>query len=423
MAINYTRLFTTAGKIVGALDEENAYRGTTLGARADTLSARFDAALQPVGEGIYPARDTARAAHDRWISFLASLLTTTLIEEVDDDRKLINKTLSGAVVELDRQMKIDGESLEDSPASITVTPSLTDGTALLVGTVKTAVNVDAQLAVGDDYLVSVPRGFLGGDTQYQETLEILGTREAVPQTSWEWPLGTGIKTTLIVRDPNGNNQGLTNGKLSSLTGWTQSAGDTWTVGAGTVALRSGYTDDVAKVTIVGAAADLQQTITGIRSKTVYAWTLKVYKHTSGTQTWDVTVKLVDDSGTVASSTTASSALSTGWNTLGGFFVTPEFLSGSVKLSVGYSGVVTGSNYELAHAGLVAPQPLYTGGPTLVAWAGTAPLTTRDKWAVAVAVGGTGELHRGINRLVNLRSILPWGLPVSGSATQADTLVS
>jgi hypothetical protein len=422
MAINYTRLFTTLGKIVGGLNEANTYRGTTFGARADALSARFDAALQHVAEGLYPARDAHRTAHNRWVQFLSELAQDTIIAEVDLDRPIAKQTLATALKELDRQMRVDGQSLSTSPLSVVSTPSLTDGAALLIASSLVDFNLDSQLALPDVYNVSVPRGFLGGDTAYQEFLAIQGKAEAVPSTSWLWPGGSGINVSIQMRDPALNNQGLVNGQLSSLTNWTGTGGS-WTVGAATVAPRSGYTANVAKFAPSGASGSIVQTITNPRARSVYAWTAKYYKHTSGPQTWNVFVRIYDNSGTILSFTQASSSLSTGWNTVGGFFATPEFINGSLRFEIGYSNITASSNLEICHAGFVQATPLYPHGPTVVGWSGTKPLTTRDKWTVTATVGGTGALHRGIDRLVNLRANLPYGLPVSSSPTQSDALVS
>jgi hypothetical protein len=422
MAINFTRLFTSAGKFVGGLDEVNDYRGATLDARVVALDARFNASFPDEGADLYTSRDSARSAMNGWVNYLTAALTDLVVAEVNADRPLVTKNLANALPELRRQMLLAGESLEESPLATAVTPTLTDGSAKLVATPNQSDGVAAQLALPDTYLVTVTRGFLGGDTAYQEFLGVKGLATVVPPTSQSWPGGSGVSGTMQVRDANAN-VGLTNGRMNTLTGWGAQSGGVWTAQAATLAPRSGYIADVFSFAPSGASGYIEQNIT-LRASTVYGWTLKVYKHTSGTQTWDVKASLEDSSGTLASTTTASSALSTGWNTLAGFFVTPAFVNGQAKFRVSYLNIVAGSNYETCHAGLSRDfTPLYPGGPTLAAWAGTKPLTTRDYWSVAATVGGTGELHRGIDRLLNVRSVLTNGLPVSGSATQADSLVS
>lgn len=423
MAINYTRLFTTLGKVVGGLNEVNTYRGTTLGTRANTLAARFDAALQDVAEGLYPARDDGRAAMDGWVSYLQQLATDTIVAEVVADRPLVARELAACLVELRRQMVIDAQSLEDSDAAVVVTPTLVNGDALLIGTTLQTDGLPAQLALPDTYNVSVPLGAYEGDTQYSEVIAIQGTTAANPVTNWDWPAGSGIDTTTAILDPH-SNLGLTNGRLSSLTGWTQSGGS-WTTGAATAAPRPGYTSNVAKFAPSGASGFVSQPVT-ILGQTVYAWTFKVYKHTSGTQNWSVGVRLKDGAGTTIGSLTqtfTAASLSTGWNIKAGFFVTPKSWSGQASFEVNYSSIVASSNLELAHAGLVAPVSLYPGGPTLVAFSHSQPMSKSDKWVAAVTIGGTGALHRGIDRLVDIKSTIPIGLPTSVTHTQADALVS
>lgn len=423
MAINYTRLFTTLGKVVGGLNEVNAYRGTTLGARTDTLSARFDAALQFVAEGLYPARDDGRTALDGWVQYLQQLARDTIVAEVIDDRPLVSPDTTSCILELDRQMKVDAQSLEDSDAAVVVTPSLVDGDALLIGTaLQPATNLPSQLALPDSYLVSVPNGFLRGDIQFQEILDIKGTAAADPATNHDWPAGSGIETSLAVRDPH-NNLGLQNGRLSSVTGWTQTGG-TWAAVAATTPPRTGYTANVTRFTPSGASGTLTQAVT-TQARTIYAWTFKVFKD-AGTQDWTVGIRLKDGAGTTIGSLSSSftaASLSAGWNTKAGFWVTPAAWDGQASLELFYSAIVTQTNLEVAHAGLIAPVALYPGGPTLVAFAALAPLTQNDKWTVDVTIGGTGALHRGIDRLVDIKSVLSEGLPTSVTATQADALVS
>lgn len=426
MAINFTRLFTALGKIVGGMNEANTFRGTTLGTRTDTLSALYNSVLQDVPADLYSSRDAARSAGTRWLQYLQTLAQDTLIEEVVLDRPLINQTVRDCIAELRTQMITGAQALAQTPATVTVTPTLTDGDAVLVGTNVHPSGQVIQLALPDSYRVTVPNGSLRGDTPFQEILALNGVTQAVPDTSWLWPGGSGTTGSLTSRDANQSLGLAANGKLSSLTSWTGQTGGTWTAGVATLAPRTGYTDNVVKYAPSGGSGYIQQVV-AVKALTNYGWTVRIYKHT-GTQTWSVKVSLVDQSGTLVSTTVASTSMTGGaWNTLAGFFNTPEFMNGAVTFRVEYVSIVTSSNLEVCHTALIQPDALYIGGPTLVCWAGTKPLTSRDKWTVGVTIGGTadpGSLHRGTDRLLGLRKILPQGLPVStgGGITQADALV-
>jgi hypothetical protein len=426
MAIDFTRLFTTTGKIIGGLNLINAHRGASLATRIDTIDNRYETFGQDIAVGLYEALEANRDDNDGLVTYLQDLMEDTLIAEVKADRPLIQETKEAALVELDRQMRVSVQSLEDSPATAVVTPALVNGNAKLIASTTHGNGVVAQLALPDTYLVSVPLGFLGGDTPFKEVLAYAGTAARIPPTDWDWPGGSGVEGSISVVDAD-DDVGLTNGKLDSLTGWTDQVGGTWTVGAGTVALRTDYTDNVFKFAPSGAAGSIQQAI-DVRAETTYTWTLKVYKH-SGVQTWDVKVSLYDSSGVIATATTTTASASltaSAWNTLAGFFTTPKFMNGQVYFRIEYLNIVASSNLEVAHAGFAEVTPIYTGGPFLFAWAGTLPLTTNDKWSVAVTIGGTGALHRGLDRLLDVRSVLPTGLPVlplASPPTQLDSLVS
>lgn len=424
MAINFTRLFTTLGKIAGGLNEVNTYRGTTLATRATTLSARYDSVLQDVPADLYTSLESARNAETRWVQYLQKLAQDTLIGEVVLDRPLIRQTVRECLIELRSQMITGAQFLAQTPATVTVTPALTDGDAKFVATAVHSSGQTIQLALPDTYRISVPAGSLQGDTPYQEILGVDGVVQATPDTNWNWPGGSGVSTGMGVRDANGN-VGLANGKMSTLTSWTGQTGGTWTVGAASLAPRSGYTDNVIKYAPSAAAGYIEQTVT-VRALTTYGWTVRVYKAPSGTENWSLKVSLVDQTGTLVSTTTTVASMSNGWNTLAGFFNTPEFINGAVTLRIEYVSIVTSSNLQLCHAGWIAPTPLYTGGPTFACWAGTKPLTSRDKWTVTVTIGGTadpGSLHREVDRLLGLRAVIPQGLPANGAPTQLDALVS
>lgn len=425
MAINFTRLFTALGKIVGGMNEANTFRGTTLGTRTDTLSALYNSVLQDVPADLYSSRDAARTAGTRWLQYLQTLAGDTLIEEVVLDRPLINQTVRDCIGELRTQMIAGAQFLAQTPATVTVTPTLTDGDAKLVATNVHPSGQVIQLALPDSYHLTVPAGSLRGDTPFQEILALAGVIQAVPDTSWLWPGGSGTSASLTSRDANQSLGLASNGKLATLTNWTGQTGGAWTAGAATLAPRSGYADNVVKFAPSGGSGYIQQVVS-VKALTNYGWTVRVYKHGSGTQNWSMTVSLVDQSGTVVTSTTTAASMTGGaWNTLAGFFTTPEFMNGAVTLRIEYTSIVASSNLEVCHAALIQPDALYIGGPTLVCWAGTKPLTSRDKWTVGVTIGGTadpGSLHRGTDRLLGLRKILPQGLPANGAPTQADGLV-
>jgi hypothetical protein len=97
MAIDFTRLFTTTGKIIGGLNLINAHRGASLATRIDTIDNRYETFGQDIAVGLYEALEANRDDNDGLVTYLQDLMEDTLIAEVKADRPLIQETKEAAL--------------------------------------------------------------------------------------------------------------------------------------------------------------------------------------------------------------------------------------------------------------------------------------------------------------------------------------
>lgn len=429
MAINFTRLFTRLGHLGGGVNVVNTYRGTTYPARVVTVAADYASVDMDLISALYTQEDATQSAQASTASYLASLASAAVQREVGTDRNLTSLSLSTALVELDRQMRIATETLKAYPATVAVTPTLVDGDLLVIATTFNGRGLGSSLALPDTY-ISRPTGI-----GYAPSLTLVGTAAADP-LDYTYPTGSGVNSTLSPGDAGTSGGLLLNGPLQTFT--TPPTPDSWTL-AGTGVTWTQQTDDPrggsgisclqAAVTGAGTATADQQ-VSSLQPYSIYAWTLKV-KEVAVTS-YTVRVALTDSAGTPLVSdaavnqiaTSADSAYATGtWTTIGGFFFTPGNVPTTARFQIGLT-TATGT-VKFAHAGLTQVTPLYAGGPCVYAWGGTTKASPRDQWSTAVSLAGSSSasLLRSCNRLLNVASVLPNGLPVTtGTATQLDALL-
>jgi hypothetical protein len=431
VAINFTRLFTRLGANVYGLNLINTYRATTLPTRWGVIDALYATVNPELTDGLYPALMSAQASAQDAATYLSTLSQNVLIAEVKNDRPLTAPTVQAALVELDRQMRAGSQSLNAYPGTVGVTPTLTDGSALVTATVLNPRGLASDLLLPDS-LILTPTGF-----GYTASMQMVGTA-AVGKLAYNWPQGSGINQPISVTDVDAQPTMLTNGRLLNLftspptpDGWTTSAGPTYTNPTDDPKGTGGLTC-LQVVTVAGAAKISQQIPVQLSPLTTYAWTLK-YKRTAGT-TFNIVVSLTNSTGTILTSDAAvnqttsvaqAGAAPSTWATIGGYFTTPANVPSNARFEFGMDSST--ATVRFAHAGLALANPLTPSGPTINAWAGTLPQSTRDYYTVAVSLAGSSSssLLRGVNRFLNIDSLLPTGLPTdnAGGETISDSLIA
>lgn len=449
MAINSSRLATRIGHILASLNELNTYRGTTLAARVVTIEGDYPTVNPDLTDGLYPARDSAVASLDGWVSYLGGLLEDVIVAEVKNDKNLPNPSLRNCLIEWRRQMVVATDTLQASPVTL---GSVTDvGTPTsnpqFVKTAKDGTGVVQDLIVPDSFLIEINQDDQRGASTYSELYTIVGKAAENQATDYGYATGNGVDTSKTLIDP-AIDQLTTDADFNN---WTvANTPDDWTIvataAAGTnvfKALSDPRDSDGFSLRLLSTASGsikLRQDITAsLKPNTVYGVHFKQSPIANGSATAanvSVTVRLVNASGSViaddagTNNTLSGSAHSvvtvgSGWNHgYSSVFITPTTLPSTVYFEIVQAADAAGADDYIDHVCLVELEPLYTGGPYLDAFSGTLRAVEADAWTWAITLTtGTlsGYIVRGLDRFLDLKG-LGVRLPTAASPSISDSLI-
>lgn len=461
MAINFTRLFTTLGKLCGALNEVNTYRATTLAGRLSTIITQFGttAAYGPSVSGLYDAIDSAKGAENAYCAYLGQLAEDVIIAEVKADRPLTAESLSSALAELVRQMVVAAETLNDCPGTVTVASvgSPTGDHAFVFGTYDVITGTITDYLIPDVYLIQCSADRSQGGTAYAETFSVVGKPADDLPTDSTYPSGTGLDTTTTAIDPSTDGGVVTEGSFDGT--WTGTGNSTppspWAVFGSTVANTHVFRSNSSprgtgySLHLLGdgsVVVKVRQPIT-VTARTAYAVHARVYDVTDPGTDWAVSLILTDSTGATVTgngsyanvvSSAAAGSLATSWaNTITGQFCTPDVLPTGgcyLEIRLHQSGALTtaAANTAAAYVDFVSVQevePLYAGGPVMAAFSGITEGVVGDARTATVALSSgapSAYLIRGIDRLLSgglASAAVRIPTLTGGSETQADSLVS
>lgn len=461
MAVTFTTVFTTLGKIGGAYRNINGFRGATAPASAvawgasgpaikdtktafDDIAARFTSSLQYLTEDLFSERDALRSAVEGSLQSLATRAANYVVEVVNADTPLAAKTIDRALAELISQMDAASESVKAATVSAAVTAGGSNiGDAQLVCGVKGPDGLSREYVVAETITATVTQDRNGGTDAGSEVLTVTSPAASTSSHAYDWPTGSGLSTTLTVVDPELDAQ--TTGNLltnSDFEDFTTNVPDSWSIlvgTAGTSVLKSTsptFGDGTASLQFVGDDAELTsiaQTLTTLEAATVYAfnaWVRVDVTPANGTLAFELVdgsnAIIADDAGTNNQTTKALTGVSTPWVAVNGFFRTPTNLPSTIKMRVRLSAALedTRSVY-VDYLALTPATELYTGGPYAAVFRGATDVILRDVWTTAIANNMTanGAVFQNLfQRWFDMRG-LGLQLPSSGAPTQADSLVS
>ena len=416
MAINFTRMFTAIGKIIGGLNETTAFQGTTLATRANTLSAQYVSPDNNLVNSLFSQLQSTQNAQSPWVSYLQSLAQATMIQECSLDRPLNNNSVASALAAVAYGLRAAGQTVTESPATLATVPSLTVGNGQLV--FAASVN-PSDLYLADSYLLNVTSDQTTGATQYQESISMVG-KANVGALNWLWPQGSSVNTTLRAID-----SAQTTKVPPSFATWTP-FGTTAVASAGT-GPRSADTTYVP-YTITGNGSYFQYQLPTTLAPGTFSYNLFMKGNAGNTFASVVTVSIVNASGTLISTLATLSATSGSWVQSSGVWNFP--IQPPVTPSTGYYlrfTVVTGgtATVTVAYPGFVSLSPLYQGGPVACVWSGTTAFGLADLWTASTTRGTseTVSLIRGMERLFTLSAYSPYiVIPTGNPGDYTDALV-
>ena len=455
-------LFRRLGRIGGLVNSLNSFLGNgdlsagglvSLGVGVDNLQNEFEAARQDLTPGLYPLRDSYRTSHSQLTSYLQTRAQQVVIEMVNDDSPLSQKTLALALAELISQMTTAAASVTRPTVSATVTAGASNtGNGVCVASILGTDGKQLDYIFNESLVLKAATDAQAGTaTAGQEQFNLTGAAAQTDALRWDWPLGSGAASSLPAVDAAQDNSGnvLYNSDFET---WTNAnIPDNWVKNVGTIGtsiLRSSspYKGSYA-LSFVGDGAELtsvEQTFNTTPStvlgsggtnykllpSTVYA--VNAWVKVSVTPVAGVlSFALVDGSGTILNDAAGTAnnvtqslpAISTTYVNVQGFFRTPAVLPATAKLRVRLSTALSaGSTVIIDHLALAPATRAYVGGPYVALFSGATNFIAGDKFTVAVANNYSSKWAKLLERLFNLRS-LGLAIPSSGAPTIADSLVA
>ena len=459
-------LFRRLGKMGATLNALHTFLGggdlsaasiVSVGVGTDAIEAQFNSARNDLTTGLYAARDSMRASHGSWTSFLDGLAESTLIQQANDqgDLKLPALTVEYALRQLIREMKAASASVSRPTVSASVTVgSANVGNGRLIASILGPDGKQLDYIFAESLRAYCTADAQGSATARQETFTIEGAVSQTDPLAWDWPKGSGASLTLNAVDARTDNDGnnlLQNSSFETFT--NANAPDNWPIltgTAGTTILQASGSNAFAGssgLAFVGNGSELtnvQQpfvttpstslgaggTSAELEPSTVYA--LSAWVKVSSTPAAGVLeIALVDGSGTILqdangannSVTQSLPAVSTTFVHVSGFFRTPAALPTSYKLRIRLSTALTSTHtVYIDHVALTPATRLYAGGPYVGLFSGSTNFLLDDQFTVAIANNYGSKWALLLERLFGLRD-LGLAIPSAASPTIADTLVA
>jgi hypothetical protein len=392
-----------------------------------------------------------------------------LIDQVNTDTALPSKTLANAISLLIAQMvgatatvNQSAPSLGAQTAGVGLSPV---GSCVIVGTVLNGAGLLQEYAFPETLTFACTNDANSGGTANQEPFSLVGQAAASSPFAYNWPLGSGCNTTLIVVDSTQNNAGgnvLNNSDFD--TSSNANYADNWVVAVGVAGTdnkqqtATTYTGTGGAMEFLGDGSTLTAITqafnttpsTGANSggtngtlaeKSLYAFNI-FYKLSAASPAAGVlAVSLVNAGGTVindnaGNANTISVALTgiadTNWHSLSGTFRTPANLPSTVKLRISLTTALTSTkNVYLDHGALALMKAAYSvstngamygGGPSFAIFSGAVKPLIGDAWTIGVS-NTYGIVQREFQRFFGMNALGLLLPSTSSSPTVADSVVA
>lgn len=475
MSLSFTNttgnLFNQLGKIGGALQSLNAFRGTgnlsasgynSIGTGIDNINAQY-ASWPDIIAQLYANRDSYRTIHATYAQYLQTLAQQTTITRVNADTPLAQQTLVAALKVLIAQMKAASASVTRPTVSASVTAGTNTGTGTPQASITDVSGVQMDYIFNENVsAVCTLDAQSGSATAGQEQFTITGAAAESSTTMWDWPLGSGASITLNATDAlvdysTGGGSGpnvLQNGSFKTFS--NANAPDNWPIAtgtAGTTVLQAtggnvykgssgmAFAGNGSELTSIQMPfATTPSTILGqggsayvVQPSTVYA--LNLYVKMSATPVAGVLeVALVDGSGNIVNDaagtqnkiTLSLPSISTSWVNLSTFFRTPAVnptTTPAYKLRIRLSTALDNAKtVYFGHVALVPCGRIYAGGPQIALFSGATNFILGDSFTVAVANNYGSKWAQVLDQFFGLKQ-LGLLIPSSGSPTLPDSMVS
>jgi hypothetical protein len=350
--------------------------------------------VQQALDGIPDGLVTAQSGVVSLGEALKAAAQTILIEQVNADDNLPEKTVAEALRVLIEQVTTATRWVQGNTVTATVTDSATDGDGTLICSVLDGRGRTLENVLAEDVIC-----------QRDETSQSFicrGEEAADSKLAVNWPQGSGANATVEVADAAVEDIVL-NGHFNDFT--VLNTPDDWSIMAGVAGTQilEETTNKLAgakSLEFVGhaTAAHIRQDITArvsAREPIAVNVFLKVdVVPAAGVLTIDLfdgTSVINDDAGTANTLAVTCSTLTTSWVAKNAFFRLPEPKPATVYLRVRLSTAVSvGSSLFIDQLAAVEATRLYDGGPYVAAFEGGTEFSADDVFMIAIANNRTGK---------------------------------
>lgn len=457
MAVSLTNsgagLFDRLGKIGGGVLDllaimggANTSRvsGASWVTRLNTLDTNYalSVAQQRVLDGLYNSLSGWQQGQSGFFQALKTLATNTVIEMVNTDTPLPQKTLAYAMTELIRQMKASGDDVNASTISVgsqTAVGSPT-GTPNIVVTSKGPDGNTREYLVPETIKFTCAGDQFTGSTLNREPFLVTSPQQISDAFAYNWPGGSGISKTLTAVDPtlDSSTTLLYNGDFETFSSntpshWTVLAGAAGTdilAGAGYMgnnALEFAYATGAELSSIAQTLNDSGGSTSTLKPNTVYLLSFWAKKESglsgNGTLSFDLidgsNTMLTDDAGNNCQVTQTAAGLTTSYAKYSGAIVTPKVLPSVYKFRVRLSTAIadSGKSVYIDNLQFVEGNELYTGGPYAAVFPGATALVKGDAWTVAIS-NTWGVAQKMFQQWFDMRGL---GLQLPSDSAAGETL--
>ena len=450
-------LFTRLGKLFFIAEKVEAHQGTGSGSLADEIEDVVDtfnsADMHMVSD--FTAKDAILSHQKNAANIYNQISSTakrTVIEMVNDDTTLNQKTLRKALEELIDQMGTSNDVADavfsvagdDAPAAITGTGDGKYFTSSSNGEGKKF----QYLRVGSTTLECVKDAQVSG-TAGREVFTLMSDKAISDVRDPSWPGGYGNTNTIAVSDPSYQQQSgvgrnmLANGNFETFT--VANTPDNWTVATGTIGTtileNTGYHRGAKCLRFKGDGSQLTkitqtfntsgQTTAKLRPETRYGMCFWI-KCDSGVSGGVIKVRIYKADGSTVLDTadiaiTPSSDLTDDtWTAKAVSFSTPLVLESSYKISIELTTALTNNGNVYIDGLQVFRMAHLTNSSSfhIAIIPGATDFKLEDTAKLALTQSTTSKFQKYMNKFLGLDAL---GLQIpyvtDGSETAADSLIA
>lgn len=434
MALDIDVLATRWGLILGGINAANTFSGTTIPARADSISDEYASfsAQRTVVDDLYNNSVEVQSALSTYTDYLKGIAETTLSRMCQDDTaRPKTDDLQGWFEKLNRDMVTASDTFNRPAITATVAvPGTNIGTGYLLASVVDPIDgLQTYYSYSEVIRIDcITDSYISGSTAGSETFSVDGETET-DKMATNWPKGSGTSTSISTVIPD-TDDFVTDGGLEAWGGTGNNTPTSWEIygtagtnifrgsGSGATAAYTGdyyciFTGDGA--TYPGIYQDV-----ALLSSTNYAvqfW-VKLPSGTLGTGSpTSLRVAITDGSGTVLSdnhSVTQSSSIGastlngyTSWTRVGVVLRTPRSLPTGARLEIKFTTnpLDNAKSVWIDHIDIVEMQQLYNGGPYIAMIGGATGFAIGDKFTLTIANDkSTTNFVRCLDRLFDLADL-------------------